>query len=114
LSQLFHNLILNSFQALSGQGQLTLSCRREENMMVFTVEDDGPGTSSIDLVRFFEPFFTTKKMGTGLGLAISRKIVEDHGGTIEAKTKQPHGMVLKITFPTYVAAPVESASPPGV
>jgi signal transduction histidine kinase len=114
LGQLFHNLLLNAFQALSGQGQLALSCRREDRSMVIMVEDDGPGTSAKDLVRFFEPFFTTKKSGTGLGLAISRKIAEDHGGTLEAKPKQPHGMVLKIILPTYVAAPVDSATRPDV
>lgn len=110
LTQLFHNLLLNAFQALSGQGQLTLSCRREGDMMALTVEDDGPGATPEELIHFFEPFFTTKKLGTGLGLAISRKIVEDHGGALEAKTKQPHGMVLKTTLPAYAAIQAESTT----
>jgi signal transduction histidine kinase len=108
LSQVFHNLILNAFQSLSGQGLIVLSCQREDSMLVFTVEDNGPGTPEKDLERFFEPFFTTKKIGTGLGLAISRKIIEDHGGTIEAFTRKPHGMVLKVTLSTLLQTPAES------
>lgn len=80
-------------------------------MMALTVEDDGPGATPEELIHFFEPFFTTKKLGTGLGLAISRKIVEDHGGTLEAKTKQPHGMVIRITLPVYAATQAGSTTP---
>jgi PAS domain S-box-containing protein len=108
LGQVFHNLILNAFQSLSGQGCISICCRRENASLVFVVEDDGPGTPEREMDRFFEPFYTTKKYGSGLGLAISRKIVEDHGGRIEAIGRKPHGMTLKVTIPTSVQAPIES------
>jgi PAS domain S-box-containing protein len=102
LEQVFHNLLLNAFQALSGHGQMVLTCRREDPMMVLTVEDDGPGLPEKDMERVFEPFFTTKKLGTGLGLAISRKIIEDHGGTLEASLRNPKGMSMRVTLPAVV------------
>jgi PAS domain S-box-containing protein len=99
LEQVFHNILLNAFQAVSEGGTVTLSCHREGYAAVLTVEDDGPGLPQKDLEHLFEPFYTTKKLGTGLGLALSRKIVEDHGGTIEAFRREPCGMVFKISLP---------------
>lgn len=107
LEQVFHNLVLNAFEALAGSGQVTLACRREPGRMVVTVEDDGPGPADQDLERVFEPFFSTKKFGTGLGLAVSRKIVEDHGGTLEASRREPRGMRMTVALPL----PVAPASP---
>ncbi len=99
MEQVFHNLILNAFQAMSGGGCVTLSCFQTERGAEFMVEDEGPGIQPKDLECVFEPFTTTKKLGTGLGLAISRKIVEDHGGTLEASRREPNGMVFKVRLP---------------
>jgi PAS domain S-box-containing protein len=102
LGQVFHNLLLNAFQALSGKGQILISCRREGPRSVMTIADDGPGMDEKDIVRIFEPFFTKKKQGNGLGLAISRKIIEDHGGTLEVSHRQPHGLVFQVVLPNFL------------
>jgi len=99
LEQVFHNLILNAFQALGGKGTLCLGGRRTGSGWVVTVQDDGPGLPVKDLNRIFEPFYTTKDLGTGLGLAICRKIVEDHGGRITAQRLEPHGMLFEVVLP---------------
>jgi len=99
LEQVFHNLILNAFQALGGKGTLSLGGQRTGSGWVVSVRDDGPGFPVKDLNRIFEPFYTTKKLGTGLGLAISRKIVEDHGGRITAQRVEPHGMLFEVQLP---------------
>jgi len=99
LEQVFHNLLLNAFQALGGKGTITISCRREGADVCLSIEDDGPGLGEKDLGRMFEPFYTTKKLGTGLGLAISRKIVEDHGGGLKAFQGDPRGMVFTAKLP---------------
>jgi signal transduction histidine kinase len=75
-----------------------MSARTVENMAVITVSDDGPGIRTEDLQRVFEPFFTTKKGGTGLGLPICKKIVEDHGGTIEIRSAESEGTSVVLTF----------------
>ncbi len=64
------------------------------------ISDEGPGIPADVLPRVFEPFVTSgKEGGTGLGLAIARKIVEDHGGVIEAKNLGARGARFTITLP---------------
>ena len=48
--------------------------------------------------RLAEPYVTTRAKGTGLGLAIVRKIMEDHGGTLELRNRQPRGAMAVLTF----------------
>jgi nitrogen fixation/metabolism regulation signal transduction histidine kinase len=63
--------------------------------------DTGEGISNADLQKIWEPFFTTKLegRGTGLGLAICRRIVEEHGGTIDIESELGHGTMVHIVFP---------------
>jgi signal transduction histidine kinase len=49
--------------------------------------------------KIFNPFFTTKAQGSGLGLAIVRKIVEEHGGHIEAENRAEGGARIRIDLP---------------
>ena len=51
------------------------------------------------LPRLFEPYFTTKSSGTGLGLLIARRIVEEHGGSIEARNREGGGLVVEVRLP---------------
>ena len=58
--------------------------------------DDGPGIPAEMMDKLFAPFVTSKAKGTGLGLAIAHKIVEAHGGTIEAKNGPGGGATFTI------------------
>jgi PleD family two-component response regulator len=60
-------------------------------MIELSVEDNGPGFPATALEQIFEPYVTTKPKGTGLGLAIVKKIVEEHGGRIEAENRPDGG-----------------------
>jgi len=68
------------------------------------VEDSGPGLSAMARERLFEPFFTTKPSGTGLGLAVSQRIVQAHGGSLEAPQVEGAGAHFILRLPS---------SPPG-
>jgi len=63
------------------------------------IRDNGRGLAAEDRERIFSPFVTSKEHGTGLGLAISRKLVEAHGGRIEAASREGGGAEFVITFP---------------
>jgi signal transduction histidine kinase len=69
------------------------------------IRDNGPGLDSDALAKLFRPFHTTKAEGTGLGLAVTRKLVEAHGGSIEAHSEPGAGAEFLITLPKEGATP---------
>jgi len=90
LNQVWTNLIDNAVQAMAGAGTLTVKTYREDDHVVVSIGDSGPGVPEELKKRVFEPFFTTKPVGegTGLGLDISyRIIVNGHGGDIRLESK---------------------------
>jgi nitrogen fixation/metabolism regulation signal transduction histidine kinase len=66
---------------------------------VITVSDNGPGFQRELLARVFDPYVTSKPKGTGLGLAIVKKIVEEHGGRIDADNRPGGGARVRIVLP---------------
>jgi two-component system sensor histidine kinase HydH len=63
------------------------------------VRDNGPGIDAHALAQIWSPFYSSKASGTGLGLAIAKKVVEAHGGTIEAASQPGAGAEFTITLP---------------
>jgi len=105
LRQLLHNLLTNATEALEGRrgGEIVVSTRLATrggtDVAEITVEDDGPGFQRDLIGQVFDPYVTTKAKGTGLGLAIVRKIVEEHGGHIEAENRAEGGARVRIDLP---------------
>ncbi len=66
---------------------------------VITVCDNGPGFPRELICRVFDPYVTSKPRGTGLGLAIVKKIVEEHGGRIDADNRPEGGASVRVTLP---------------
>jgi signal transduction histidine kinase len=98
LEHLFVNLVLNAIQAMEpGGGDLCLTMLRERNDAVVKVTDNGPGLDKG--ARLFEPFTTSKPTGTGLGLFSCRRIVEDHGGSISARSHRGGGTTFTVRIP---------------
>ena len=83
LARAFGNLVKNACEAMGGQGTLRVHTGAIAGGVAVTIEDTGPGVAADDREKIFTPYFTTKQDGTGLGLAIVRRVVEDHGGTLE-------------------------------
>ncbi len=95
--QVFLNLLRNAIQATREGGRITIGVRREGSKVVVSVADDGVGIDPRDLARVWEPFFSTKgDVGTGLGLGICRRIVEEHGGTIQVESRLGEGATFRI------------------
>jgi signal transduction histidine kinase len=102
LNQVFLNLLKNATEALRGRGgTVSVYLGEEDGSIVVRVADDGPGIPPECLGRLFEPFYTTKRAGdgTGLGLAISRRIVSDHGGSIEVESTGGEGSRFCVRLP---------------
>jgi signal transduction histidine kinase len=102
LSQAFLNLIHNAIQAISEKGHVRIMVDPTESGHVrVLIRDDGQGIAPADLPRIFEPFFTTKKSGegTGLGMSICRRIIENHGGTIQVSSRLGQGTDVTVQLP---------------
>ena len=114
LTQVFANLLINAYEALNGQGSITLRARLVEPgqdgallvdgvqpvpTLVVEVADTGPGMAPDLTDRIFNPFFTTKPQGSGLGLAVVRKIVDAHEGRIDVTSAVNQGTCFTVTLP---------------
>jgi signal transduction histidine kinase len=81
----FSNLIMNSTQAIEGNGTITINLNDKKDHIIIEIIDTGHGIKQEDLTKIFEPLFTTKQTGTGLGLVTCRNIIQQHHGTISVK-----------------------------
>ena len=103
LQQVAMNLIVNSIEAMKDVDrirELVVKSQLAENEQILvTVSDTGPGFPPDRAERIFDPFFTTKPHGTGMGLRISRSIIESHGGRLWAEAAAGRGATFH--FRTY-------------
>jgi signal transduction histidine kinase len=107
LNQVFLNLLKNAAESLTGEsGCIDLTARPEGDAVVIELRDDGPGIAPEVRERVFEPFFTTKRTerGSGLGLSICRRIVAQHGGSIELDSEPGRGTLARVRLPVRRAA----------
>jgi signal transduction histidine kinase len=101
------NIAQNAIQAMPAGGELKLVCLSEPvmkdgtPMVVLQISDTGPGIPPQHLEHIFDPFYSTKEIGhgTGLGLSVSSRIVEEHGGLLEAANHPAGGAVFSLYLP---------------
>jgi nitrogen fixation/metabolism regulation signal transduction histidine kinase len=84
IEQVLINLINNSFHALKGRNDptITLSCRVSPETTTIEVTDNGIGIEQSIVNQVFIPFFTTRKHGSGIGLSLSKNIMKKHNGNL--------------------------------
>jgi len=97
------NLLNNAFDVVSEVegGAVTVRAVREDQKVIISVSDNGPGIPAAIREKIFEPFFTTKQTGegTGLGLSLSYDIVtKGHGGTMIVQTSKSGGAEFVVTL----------------
>jgi signal transduction histidine kinase len=99
LVQVFLNLVLNAIDATARGGAIDLHAVRRGDIVEVIVRDDGAGIAPEHAGKLFEPYFTTKKYGTGLGLFVTRKLVAEHGGTVDFDSQPGKGTCFRIRLP---------------
>ena len=107
LNVIILNLVANSRDAISGEGNITIRARLDQSSEVenpqfcLDVIDSGHGISQENLEKVTEPFFTTKTLtsGLGLGLSTSRRLVEEMGGTLKIFSEKGSGTTVSLVLP---------------
>jgi len=100
LSRVFFNLVRNATDAMPEGGLILLRFESRPAEIVTELEDTGPGIAPEVADKLFQPFATHgKEHGTGLGLSICKKIIEDHGGRIAARSEPGRGAIFTFTLP---------------
>jgi two-component system nitrogen regulation sensor histidine kinase NtrY len=105
------NLVDNAVEALGGSTAVSTPSGETPTIVVetqqdaangvvrITIADNGPGIPAADRDKLFMPYYSTKQRGSGLGLAIVRRIIAEHGGSIEAADNVPSGTIFTIELP---------------
>jgi PAS domain S-box-containing protein len=129
LQQVIMNLVINSRDAISGNGAITIETNNVELDIQFieshsgshmgpnarlTISDTGCGMDRETMQRIFEPFYSTKPagQGTGLGLSMVYGIVKQAGGYITVYSEPGNGTSVKIYFPAVEIEPIEEVTEP--
>jgi PAS domain S-box-containing protein len=95
-----HNLAVNSCEAMTKGGLLSMRARRREAEAVITVSDTGAGMDQATLSQAFDPFFTTKEIaGTGLGLTIAQEFARQSGGDVQIASVPGRGTQVELLLP---------------
>ena len=103
MRQAFVNVLENAVEASPDGSDVEIRVRAQDvpdgNEVIIEIADEGPGIPAEALDNVFKPFFTTKADGTGLGLSNVQKIVELHGGRVEAENQSDGGAVFRVCLP---------------
>jgi signal transduction histidine kinase len=106
LEEVLINLVRNAIEAMQADKNdhrvLQVSSKRhEDDKIILSIEDSGPGIDPKHAENIFDAFVTTKSHGMGLGLALCRMIIERHAGKLSVSPAHPRGSIFRIVFPIY-------------
>ncbi|OFW33223.1 MAG: hypothetical protein A3G76_06675 [Acidobacteria bacterium RIFCSPLOWO2_12_FULL_65_11] len=95
------NVVDNAIEAMDRRGVIVVETQLDipNRVVRVVVADDGPGIPAAEREKLFLPYYSTKGRGSGLGLAIVRRIIAEHGGSIETSDNVPHGTRFTIELP---------------
>ena len=99
LKQVFINIIKNSIESISKDGEINITTHILNNMYYIEITDTGCGMDTYTLSKIKDLFFTTKKNGSGLGVSLSNEIIKAHNGEIVYKSKIDFGTKVVVKLP---------------
>ena len=98
------NVVRNAVRYAGQAGPITVSALRQDDAVVVTIADQGPGVPEASLQQIFDPFFRAESSrsrdtgGVGLGLAIVKTCVEACQGNVTARNRDPRGLEIRIVL----------------
>lgn len=101
VNQVFMTLVENALEAMGGQGELTLTVRKDHRDLCVEIQDTGPGISPEVQREIFDLRFhrDKKRVGMGLGLPVGRKVILEHGGDLEVRSRPGRGATFTVRIP---------------
>jgi len=96
------NVVTNAFHAMASKeegGVLAIKTAIDGNAFILSISDEGEGVSEENRSKIFEPFFSTKENGLGLGLPMTKRVIEEHGGTVDFTSVPGKGSEMIFTLP---------------
>jgi len=99
MRQVVWNLLRNAVQASSAGDAVTVRITRHDGTLLLAIADHGPGIAPEARDSLFDAFFTTRSHGVGIGLAVVKRILDDHGFTVEVDTDTEHGTTFCVAIP---------------
>ena len=104
LEQILTNLVTNAIKFSGDYGKVQIKMRREEDRLVVSVKDNGPGISREEQERIFQPYYRVEAdrqrfPGLGLGLALSKQLVDKHGGSLGVESTPGKGSTFFFSLP---------------
>jgi two-component system nitrogen regulation sensor histidine kinase NtrY len=95
------NIVDNAIEAVERRGEIDIETQHDgaNSLVRIVVADNGPGIPPAERDKLFLPYYSTKQRGSGLGLAIVRRIVAEHGGSIDVSDNVPRGTRFAIELP---------------
>ena len=99
LRSVLTNLIFNSVDAITADGQIVICVQQHSDFATIEVSDSGEGMNAEELKRCTDPFYTSKHSGSGLGLSECFGIVRQHGGEFKIESVVHHGTKVRFELP---------------
>ncbi|HXX81545.1 MAG TPA: ATP-binding protein [Thermodesulfovibrionales bacterium] len=105
VKQIMVNLLSNAIKFTSAGGTVRLNVRRAADTIEVSIEDNGIGISSSDMLQLFQPFhqlespLQKKYSGAGLGLFLTKRLIELQGGGIRVESEKGGGSIFSFSIP---------------
>jgi signal transduction histidine kinase len=104
MRQVVWNLMRNAIQASAPGAEVEVGIvRTDDGGLDLTIRDQGPGIPAEARARLFDAFFTTRAQGMGIGLAVVKRILDDHGFTVEVESSEGQGTTFRVRIPAAAA-----------